>query len=88
MSDSFTCPGCGSSGSTTRREVEQDGRCGMCGLSADAVYEIEAVRARRGDERLKAELEEALKKLDAAETERDRLRRKLDDVKRALEGEQ
>jgi transcription elongation factor Elf1 len=85
MSDSFTCPGCGSTGSTTRRQVEQDGRCGHCGLSADAIYEIEAVRIRRGDERLKADLEAAIKRAGAAESERDKLSDRLRRLTEAFE---
>ena len=77
MSDSFTCPGCGSTGSTTRLHVERDGYCDHCGLSASAIYEIEAVRIRRGDERLKADLEAAIKRVGAAESERDKLRVRL-----------
>ena len=90
----MTCPGCGSHGSAVLMAFGDDRPCPSCGLSADAAREILAVQRKRGDEALKAELSEALRRAGRAETERDALRRRLDDsvstlddVMTALKGE-
>lgn len=85
VSDKMECPGCGSYSSSTLREFEEEGRCGMCGLSADSAREILAVREKRGNDQLREQLELALKRAGKAEAERDKLARQLDDVRFALQ---
>jgi O-phosphoseryl-tRNA(Cys) synthetase len=85
VSEKMTCPGCGSHGSAVLMAFGDDRPCPSCGLSADAAHEIIAVQRKRADEALKAELSEALRRADRAETERDELKRKLADAVLALE---
>lgn len=82
------CPGCGSATSTIRAAFERGAPCPSCGLSAEAAAAVLEVRGRLGDEQLRAELETALKCVDAAEQERDRLRARLSRVRAALEDDE
>lgn len=54
--------------------------CQNCGLSAHAADEVLRVRVYQADERLKAQLEEALMRADRAEDRERRLRNHLDDL--------
>jgi hypothetical protein len=80
------CPGCEAETSTIRAAFERDESCPSCGLSAEAAAQVLEVRARRGDERLRADLEAALKRADAAEQEVAVLRNQVRGVRAALDG--
>lgn len=68
------CPGCGGYSSSVLGRVRDGEPCPFCGLSAQAILEINEVRAKKADEGLKARLEEALKRVDKAETEAAKIR--------------
>ena len=84
MSDKIECPGCGSYTSSVLAKVEQGEPCPYCGLSADAIEEIRAVRRKKADEDLKGRLEKALVERDRAVTEAAKLERVLYAVRRAV----
>ena len=85
MSNKTTCPGCDSYLSDITRAFDAGEPCPVCGLSAQAAFEIEAVRMKRGDESLKQQLEEALIRAGKAETEARRATRRLERIKYELE---
>src|SRR5438874_1990250 len=65
MSNKMTCPGCNAYLSSVRMAFEEGEPCPECGLSASAAIEVEAVRARRGDEKLQEQLAAALIRADS-----------------------
>lgn len=67
MSDKMLCPGCDSYTSSVLAAVSGGRPCPYCGLSAEVVLKVEAVRLTKADEALKAKCEEALKRADEAE---------------------
>lgn len=85
MAEKMTCPACNARLSDIRRAFLDGEPCPNCGLSADAAREIEAIRMKRGDEKLKADLEAALIRAGKAETEAARLRRQLDHLRYVIE---
>jgi hypothetical protein len=84
VSEKMTCPACDSHTSSVLAAYREGGPCPVCGLSAAAGAEILRIQDVRADEALKAELAEALKRADRAESERDKLARKLDRVSKAV----
>ena len=84
MSDKMECPGCGSYTSSVLSKVQQGESCPYCGLSADAIGEIHAVRRKKADEDLKDRLEKALVERDRAVAEAAKLGRVLYAVRSAV----
>jgi hypothetical protein len=81
------CPGCDGEFSAIWSAFSRGRPCPECGLSATAAEEIMAVRARQGDAKLKAELEEALKQVDKLTEENRRLLWKVAHVQEAISSE-
>jgi hypothetical protein len=67
MGQKMTCPGCDSHTSTVLAAVQEDQPCPYCGLSAQAIVEVNGLRERRDDDALSAQLSEALLRADRAE---------------------
>ena len=84
MSNRMTCPGCEAHTSSVLAACEEGSPCPYCGLSANAILEIGALRVKRADETLKARLEKALVERDRAVAEAARLRGLVEDARRAL----
>jgi hypothetical protein len=63
------CPGCGSYSSRILTAYQEDEPCPVCGLSSEAMHEIETVRESRANEELKTQLETAIKERDQAQSE-------------------
>lgn len=78
------CPGCDNELSAIRAAFERGEGCPNCGLSATAAEEIMSVRARLGDEKLKSELEAALKRADQYEQQYRLALYRLSAVQKAL----
>ena len=81
----MNCPGCNSYTSNVLADVERGDPCRNCGLSADAIMEVNAVRDMRGDEKLKTQLEAALLRAGRAESVVQRLQSKVYRVRQAIE---
>lgn len=64
MSDKLECPGCKSYTSSVLRAVGEGEPCPYCGLSADSLVEILAVREMRANSGLKQRVEDLLKERD------------------------
>jgi hypothetical protein len=58
VSERSTCPGCASTSSSILAADQECRPCPYCGLGWEARHEINLVRARLGDEKLKAKIEE------------------------------
>ena len=85
MSNKLECPVCGSYSSTIYHAVIlEGGNCPVCNTPGDVIDRIDRLRAKRGDEELKAELEQALVQLGKVTAERDRLARIVASVQCAL----
>ena len=84
MSSKMTCPGCGAHTSAVLMAVRNEEPCPSCGLSAEAIIEVTEVRQRAADEDLKARLEQALIERGRLETEVNRLREMVSDVRQAI----
>lgn len=80
----MTCPGCGAHTSSVLLSAEDGEACPYCGLSAGAIWEIDAVRRKKADEDLKERLEKALVERDRAVTEAAAIRQVLQGVRSAI----
>lgn len=87
MSVRQLCPGCEAQTSSVRAAFERDAPCPSCGLPAGVAAQVLEVRARRGDEQLRRELEQALIRADRAERERNALLMRLRRVQVAVQEE-
>jgi hypothetical protein len=77
MSDKLDCPGCNSYTSGVLRAVADGEACPYCGLPAETVLAVNAVRRSRADAELIAKLEAATIRAGRAEAELGRLREAL-----------
>ncbi len=64
MGEKMTCPGCNSHSSGVLNAFNESDPCPECGLSAQAMWEIAGVRAKRADDALKQRVEELIKDVD------------------------
>ncbi|MEO3856181.1 hypothetical protein [Acrocarpospora sp. B8E8] len=85
MSNKMTCPGCDSHSSSILTALLDDRPCPYCGLSAEAMREIEEIRQSRADEALQARLQDAIKERDEAQREAAWSKSRLGQVERDLE---
>jgi hypothetical protein len=74
MADKMICPGCDAESSSILTSVRNGEPCPFCGLSAEAISEIQSVRQVKADEDLKDRLEKALVERDHALAEAAKLR--------------
>lgn len=84
MSDRMTCPGCDAESSSVLYRVRDGDPCPFCGLKADTIMEILAVRETLADEKLKQSNEDLLKRVATLEKETVKWRRFADRVRTAL----
>lgn len=84
MADKALCPGCDSYTSSVRRGIEDGTGCPYCGLPAATIAQVDEIRERRGDEKLKEELAAALVALEREVAESARLRSQLATIRRAV----
>ena len=91
MSDKMECPGCASYSSSVQSAFDRGEPCPICGLSHEAAAELEekrqTVRLSRANEEVKAIAEDALRRAGKAEAEAEQLRRTVDAIRAALDGE-
>jgi hypothetical protein len=84
VSEKMECPGCHAATSSVRVSVMNGDPCPYCGLSADAVLEINVIRRKQADDELKERLATALAELDRLRAEAARLRGQVASARRAL----
>lgn len=80
----MTCPGCDAHLSSIYQAFERGEPCPNCGLPFDVAEQVVAVRNRVADEKLKADLEAALKRAGKAEAELRIARYRLEQVEHVL----
>ena len=80
----MTCPGCNAYTSSVLIKVQEGEPCPYCGLSAEAIMEINGVRRRQADENLKARLETALIERGRALAEAAKHKRAVESARHAL----
>jgi hypothetical protein len=84
MSSKASCPGCNAYTSDVLFAIREGQPCPHCGLSAEAILEINEVRNRQADEVLKQRLEKSLLEAGRAKAEADRLRSILEKVRDSI----
>jgi hypothetical protein len=84
VSTKTDCPACRAYTSDVTAAVDRGEPCPYCGLSADAILEITAVRQARADEALRKRLETALIERDRARAAAEIAARMLEAVRSAL----
>lgn len=80
----MTCPVCDAHTSNVAWAASQGEPCPYCGATPGLIWQIAELRERRGDEQLKAELEQALIKLDQVTRERNKLARIVQNIRTAV----
>jgi hypothetical protein len=85
MSYKVHCPGCDSYSSTIAAAVDVGDPCPQCGLPADDIARIEAIRCSRATDKLKQQVEELIIRAGKAETRAERAERQLQDIRDVLE---
>jgi hypothetical protein len=85
VSNKTTCPGCDAHTSGVTAALEEDRPCPHCGLSSAAIVELMAVRETVASEKLKGQVAGLVIRADKAESERDRLRDAMSEIRTILE---
>jgi hypothetical protein len=81
----MTCPSCDSDTSAALVAYESGQPCPHCGLPADAATQIIEARNRHANEELISKYTQAVQRAEKAEAEAGALRRKLANIRSALE---
>lgn len=87
MTYKIHCPGCNGHTSDIADGYAEQGKCPRCGLSGDVLHEIWHVREGHATQEVKEQYERMAVRAGLAEAEAERLTRKLDAIRDALEGE-
>jgi hypothetical protein len=85
MGERLECPGCHSETSGVLMAVVDGEPCPHCGLSADAISEVNEVRRAKADDALRARVAELLVERDRLETTVRQQARALLEIRVALE---
>lgn len=87
MTYKIHCPGCNGETSEIARGYAEAGKCPRCGLSNDVLEEIWRVRAGHATAEVKEQYEQMTVRAGKAEAEVQRLTRKLNAIRDALESD-